>query len=122
MEAQAYHSAVPSSPTLFDKPKHHDPTRYEERPPRPVDDERQDMAYELRGKILWLEAHDFQEKLLPKPPPAVMPSESKLRTISKAFEEMMETYAQEAADQGKKSEDVLSEKFVCPSYIFRIFC
>ena len=70
------------------------------------------MARELRGKVLWLEAHDFQEKLLPQPPPAVMPSDSKLRTISKAFEEMMDTYAKDAALEGRKPEDVLAEKFV----------
>ena len=111
MQPHTFRSDVPSSPLLLQRPKNHDPARYGEPELKIVDVQRKEMAQEFRGKIIWLEAADFQEHLLPKPPAHLM-SKKQVAQLTRELKKMMKTYPKRAKREKRKEEDVLAEEFV----------
>ena len=70
------------------------------------------MDLELNGNSIWMEVNEFQDELLPKPPAHLMPSPEAMKSLKKAFNEMIEKNDKRAARRKMKKEDVLADEFV----------
>ena len=104
---------VLSTPTQTERAKFVDPNREEgDQFHRGAEIERPAMDLELNGNSVWMEVGEFQEELLPKPPANLMPSPEAMKSLKKAFHEMIEKNDKRATRREMNKEDVLADEFV----------
>ena len=104
---------VLSTPTQTERAKFVDPNgEAGDQFHRGAEIERPAMDLELNGNSVWMEVGEFQEELLPKPPANLMPSPEAMKSLKKAFHEMIEKNDKRATRREMKKEDVLADEFV----------